>query len=175
VDQWFQYVCSPDFNNLVPTTVDARPGATPIPDVETIHVKLRGYLLASHFKKREDHDLHAELSATPDWNSDHLIVKVPPGQEYCAARKALWSLVVSDPAELSRQTKVLDTPVEVVVDGYIFLDYAGKRRHHTACKNPGSNNWCDRNGGRGIPQLNSPKQVRGCWELHPIFSVQAAH
>jgi len=28
VDQWFQYVCSPNFNNLVPATVDARPSAT---------------------------------------------------------------------------------------------------------------------------------------------------
>ena len=54
-------------------------------------MKLRGYLLAVRFEKQGDLDLHAEIGATPDWTGDHVIVEVPPGQEFCTARNAMWN------------------------------------------------------------------------------------
>ena len=82
----------------------------------------------------------------------------------------MWNLAKKDPAKIKRNTKLLNNPPEVVVEGYVFLDYS--RKHAAPCKNKGSNNWCDRNAGRGIHRDRStPSMVRGCWEIHPVLSV----
>jgi hypothetical protein len=171
LDEWFAHTCGRRFNERVPSEVDDGPDAKAIAGVETARVKVKGWLLAARFEKHEDHDLHIEIGAEPKWETDHLIVEIPPGPEYCAARTTLWALVKRDRASPRHDSKVLARPVSITVEGFVFLDYSHK--HQSPCTNRWSKNWCDRNAGRGIhyPSPDSPSRVRGCFEIHPVLSV----
>ena len=145
--------CSMDKN--VPTQV---PATKPIPKLETRTVKL-GFLMAA--KLDPDNDIHAEVAGSKNWNDPHLIVEVPPGQEYCAARKALWTLVAKElPANSTSVIHVMQSPSPVTVTGYVFLDTAH-----------GKTNFCKTSGGRGVRRQGVQK-VQGLWEIHPVLEIK---
>ena len=91
VSEWFQLVCSLD-----PKVPNKVPKSKAIAGAETVRVTLRGYLLAARFERSEDQDIHAEIGAKPEWQTEHVIVEVPPGPGFCDARKALWGFVRKD-------------------------------------------------------------------------------
>lgn len=153
VADWFTMTCSMDKN--VPAQVSA---TKPIPKLETQTVTLQGFLMAA--KLDADNDIHAEIAGSKNWNDPHLIVEVPPGQEYCSARKALWALVAKElPANSTSVIHVMQSPPRVTVTGYVFLDTAH-----------GKTNFCHTSGGRGVKKQGVQK-VQGLWEIHPVFSI----
>lgn len=77
--------------------------------------------------------------------------------------------MTDDPAPLTANVKVLQHPVKVTLEGFVFLDFAPL---HSSCKNKNSDNWCDRNGGRGVTK-NHGRRTRGCYEVHPVLAVHA--
>ncbi len=160
LDNWFEMVCA--FDDQVPAHI---PATKAIKDVETVRVTLRGFLLGARFERDDDHDIHAELGATNDWDTKHVIVEIPPGAEWCQARQALWGLVEDDIRQahgsLESDRWILHQPPEVLVSGYVFLDSAH-----------GSTNYCHANGGRGLHKGQSGSKVQGLWEIHPVFSVK---
>jgi transposase len=89
--------------------------------------------------------------------------------------ETLWKLVKQDEAPLKNNKKVLEHPVKITVEGFIFLDFSRKHAGNGCCTNNNSVNRCDRKAGRSIhfPDKNAPSRVRGCWEIHPILSVEA--
>jgi hypothetical protein len=133
----------------------------PIAGIETQKVALEGFLVAARFENAGDHDIHAELADTPAWSSPHVVVEVPPGPEYCAARKTLWSLV-KDSVPPGSNTAIPDHPRKVKVTGYVFLDAAH-----------GSTHFCTADGGRGI-RKDGKSSVQGLWEIHPVLEVAPA-
>lgn len=151
---WFTMACALD--PKVPKSV---PASTPMPGIETQTVTLEGYLVAAKFDP--DRDLHAEIAGSPAWATPHVIVEVPPGQNYCAARQALWGLVRKElPANSTSTVHVMKTPPKVDVTGYIFLDTAH-----------GVSNYCHTSGGRGVTPAGKKQQVQGLWEVHPVLQL----
>jgi hypothetical protein len=153
VSDWFTMTCSLD--PKVPGTV---PASKPMKEIETQIVTLQGFLMAA--KLDPDHDLHAEIAGSNKWNSPHLIVEVPPGAEYCTARKALWNLVAQElPPNSKSKTHIMQHPPQVQLTGYVFLDTAH-----------GSTNFCRTSGGRGVKKQGVQK-VQGLWEIHPVLDL----
>jgi hypothetical protein len=101
---------------------------------ETIKVTLEGFLLGAMFERKvqqgdgKDNDFHLEISDSQNWKSRHVIVEVPPGPEYCDARKQIFDIVHQDGCGSDKCT--LRTPVKIRVTGFIFLDAA----HGKTCK-----------------------------------------
>ena len=155
IDQWFKFTCGLDA--LVPREI---PGDQPIEGAETIRVTLRGYLLGVRFERDGDHDIHVELGALPDWNTDHVVLEMSPGVEYCAARKALWELVRK--AGCRGDQCILRKPVEVLVTGYVLIG------------NPqqGVTDYCHAVVSKGMHKGKQESRVRGLWRLQPILSVR---
>jgi hypothetical protein len=155
LDQWFKFTCGLDA--LVPKEI---PAAQAIEGAETIRVKLRGYLLGARFSPDGDHDIHVELGASPDWNTDHVVVELSPGAEYCAARKALWKLVRKDGCQENQC--ILQKPVEVLVTGYVLIGNPAQ----------GVTDYCRATSNRGMHKGEQAGRVRGLWRLQPILSVR---
>ena len=155
IDEWFKFTCG--FDALVPKEI---PADQPIKDAETIRVTLRGYVLGARFMRDGDHDIHVELGASPDWNTDHVVVEMSPGAQYCAARKALWKLVREDGCQ--EDQCILQKPVEVLVTGYVLIG------------NPpqGVTDYCHVVGNRGMRKGEQQGRVRGLWRLQPVLSVK---
>jgi len=153
---WFTMTCSLD--PRVPAQISA---TKPMQGLETQTVTLEGYLVAAKFDA--DRDLHAEIAGSPTWATPHVIVEVPPGQNYCAARKALWGLVKKElPANSTSTIHVLKNPPQVDVTGYVFLDTAH-----------GTTDFCHTSGGRGVTPSGQKQQVQGLWEVHPVLDFVA--
>lgn len=157
VAMWHTLVC-----RLDKEVVREVPETGAIMGVETKKVSIEAYLLAAKFKADEDHDIHAEISDSPKWNSDHIIIEVPPGEEYCKPRKALWSIIKNDNALLDNDEKILEKPVKIRATGYIFLDAKS-----------GFTDRCNSHGGRGLKYGKHAKSnVIGLYELHPVIELQ---
>ncbi len=156
VTKWHTLVCKLD--NDVPYRI---PQDFAILNVETKKVTIESYILAAKFKSDEDNDIHAEISDSSDWNTNHIIVEVPPGDEYCIARKALWSIINNDHGVMVNDQKILDEPVRIRVTGYIFLD--AKKRTEDRCNN---------HGGRGLRfGKHTKSRVVGLYEIHPVLEL----
>src|SRR5262249_13959560 len=99
VAKWFNLVCGFDpklrGNNITTST-------KVINDVETVKVALEGFLLGANFERNvrprdgKDNDFHIEISDSRKWKSKHVIVEVPPGPEYCDARKQIFDIIQAD-------------------------------------------------------------------------------
>ena len=125
-----------------------------------MRVTLRGYLLAAKFERDDDHDIHVELGGEPRWNTDHVVLEMSPGAEYCAARRALWNIVRKSGCR--GDVCYLRKPVEVIVTGYVLVG------------NPpqGASDYCHMRMERGMRLNNQPSMVRGLWRLQPVFSLK---
>jgi len=167
VSEWFTYTCTLD-----PKLPDEIPAAQAMSGIETVRVTLHGYLVAARFEREEDHDIHAEIAASPTWNSPHVIVEVPPGQNYCEARRALWALVKEDMRAAGDSTApdrwILRRPVKIEVTGYVFLDFSSRKEKLA----DGSRDFCHFNADRGVKKPGEKSRVRGLWEVHPVLSVK---
>jgi hypothetical protein len=163
VKQWYDLVCG--FASRVPDKREISEDEA-IPGLETVRVTLKGYLLAAKFERGEDHDIHAEIGGTADWEGPHVVVELPPMPEHCLIRKKLWDLVRED---RRRQGNTRETsewnfvdPPQVLVTGYVFLD-----SHHLKRDMP-PDEICRDSGGRGSRE-SGESQVQGLWELHPVI------
>jgi hypothetical protein len=154
IPEWYKLTCSLD--PKVPAQI---PSDEPIAGAETVRVTLRGYLLGAHFEREGDHDMQAEIAAGPEWNSDHVLVELAPGAEYCEARHGLWQLVRKDGCKTDQC--IIRKPVEVLVTGYMFLGGA-----------QGSKNYCQASGARGMHKENQASKIRRAWRLQPVFAVR---
>jgi hypothetical protein len=155
LDQWFKFTCGLDA--LVPKDI---PADKPIEGAETVRVTLRGYLLGTKFMRGGDHDIHVELGASPDWDSDHVVVEMSPGTEYCPARKALWKLAKKDGCK--EDQCILEKPVEILVTGYVLIGNP----------QPGVTDYCNVVVNRGLKKGEKQGRVRGLWRLQPVLSVK---
>ena len=154
VAQWFKTTCSLD--SKVPASVSA---TKPMSGIETQTVTLEGFLVAAKFDP--DRDIHAEIAGSPTWDTPHVIVEVPPGQNYRSTRKALWGLVSEElPANSKSTIHVMQNPPKVDVTGFLFLDTAH-----------GKTNYCKTSGGRGVTPKGKQQQVQGLWEIHPVIDL----
>lgn len=165
VPEFYDLVCSFD----APAKKDIVE-MVPISDLEERTVTVRGFLVAAKFERGQDHDIHAQIAASKEWDQDQLIIEVPAGGKYCPVRKALWSLVRTDRQNSGSKSKG-DTikfadPPEITVTGYLFLD-----AHHITKKTTPAK-YCIANGGRGL-QKDGISSVRGLWELHPVIALSA--
>ena len=166
VDEWHQLTCSAD--SQIPKKI---PSASPIQGIETRTVVLRGHVMAARYEtgKSGDHDFHVQIGANPDWNTPQVVVEIPPGPEYCDARKTLWQLVKDDAGDAYRPKRnkyILNHPPEALVQGYVFLDSP----HAGHCRNL-QEAFCNCNGGRGITDSDHTNQVQGIWEIHPVLAI----
>ena len=156
IDEWYAFTCSLDAK--VPEVV---PADAPIPSVETVKVTLRAYLLGARFERDGDHDMQAELGATPDWNTDHVVIEIPPGEQHCKVRRQLWNLIRQ--AGCKDDQCILRKPVPVVVRGYVFLGGAQNTK-----------DYCHALSARGMKKDGEASKIRGSWRLQPIFSIEKA-
>lgn len=156
IEEWFKFTCGLDA--LVPKEM---PGDKPIEGAETVRVKLRGYLLGAKFMRDGDHDIHVELGASPEWNTDHVVIEMSAGAEYCAARKALWKLIRKDGCQ--EDQCVMQKPVEILVTGYVLAGNPQK----------GVTDYCHAVR-KGMSKGNQEGRVRGIWRLQPVLSVKKA-
>ena len=65
---------------------------------------LEEFLLGAKFERHKsqgdgkDNDFHVEISDSKMWESKRLIVEVPPGPEYCAARQQIFDIAQAEVA-----------------------------------------------------------------------------
>ena len=158
VAEWLTMACS----TFDPETVGKAIKDSPIKGVETQTVTIEGFLMAARFENGEDHDIHAEIADEPVWSSEnhHVIVEIPPGEAYCAARKQLWDLVAGS-LKHGKNYAVLNYGPKIAVTGYVFLDTGH-----------GGSHFCTNSGGRGIKDSSGHSDVRGLWEVHPVLDVK---
>jgi hypothetical protein len=165
ISEFYDLVCS--FNAPAKKDIVTK---LPIPDLEEKTLTVRGFLVAAKFERGQDHDIHAQVAASKEWDQDQLIIEVPAGGKYCPVRKALWSLVRKDRETSGSHSKgdtiKFDDPPKVTVTGYLFLD-----AHHITKKTTPAK-YCIDNGRRGL-QKNKKSSVRGLWELHPTIAIAA--
>lgn len=159
IDEWFKFTCSLDS-----TLPDKLPEDQPLPGSETTRVTLRGYLLAARFERDDDHDIHVELAATPEWSSDHVVLEMSAGREYCKARRQLWNLIRGDGCK--GDECILRKPVEVLVTGYVLVGNPPQGAI--------SRDFCNFKLARGMKKDGGESQARGLWRLQPVFSVTRA-
>ena len=124
-----------------------------------MRVTLRGFLLGAHFERDGDHDMQAEVAGSPEWASDHVLLELAPGKEYCAARHGLWQLMRKDGCKTD--SCVMRKPVEVLVTGYLLLGGA-----------QGTKNYCNAPSARGMHKGDEGSRIRGAWRLQPVFAVR---
>src|SRR4029453_165311 len=157
IADWFGLVCGfdPKLKQKNITT------STPVlKGFETIKVTLEGFLLAARFERKvkegdgKDTDFHLEISDSKNWKSRHVIVEVPPGPEYCDARKQIFDSVHQDGCGSDKCT--VSNPAKIRVTGFIFLDAA----HGKTCKIK-----------RGMVN-QGVTGAEGAWEIHPVRSVE---
>ena len=156
IAEWYKLTCSLDAK--VPSQI---PADSPIEGAETVRVTLRGYLLGAHFERDGDHDIQAEIAAGPEWSSDHVLLELAPGEEYCAARHGLWQLVRKDGCNTDEC--IMRKPVEVLVTGYLLLGSV-----------QGAKNYCQARSTRGMHKGSNGSMIRGGWRLQPVFVVRKA-
>lgn len=156
-DEWFALTCSLDAK--VPKTI---PADSAIEGAETIRVSLRGYVLGAHFERDSDHDTQLELGATPAWDADHVLVELPPGDEFCSAQKELWAILRADGC--TTDECFMRKPVEVIVTGYVMLG-----GNATAAPD-----YCHFRSTRGMRLGDQPAKLFGAWRLQPAFSIRKA-
>src|ERR1051325_8045448 len=171
VEKFYKHVCLLD----EPARTDV-PNNKPIEGLETETITVKGFLLAAKFERGEDHDIHAQIGDSADWDTDQLIVEISAGRGFCEIRKTLCDLMRKDRLIRPRPDRSLtcgtDTckfaePPEVIVTGYLFLD-----AHHIR-KTSISEGYCNDNGGRGLAK-DGVDNVRGLWELHPVIDFKVA-
>jgi hypothetical protein len=155
VEEWFRFTCGLDA-----TVPEKLPDAAPLAGSETVRVTLRGYLLGARFERDDDHDIHVELAATPEWNSDHMVLEMSAGAEYCKARRQVWNLLRRDGCQ--SDSCILRKPVAVLVTGYVLVGNPPKGA---------AKDFCNLKMARGMKKENGESQVRGLWRLQPVFSV----
>ena len=128
--------------------------------VETVKVTLEGFLLGAKFERNvhtgdgKDNDFHIEISDSKEWESKHVIVEIPPGPEYCDARKQIFDIVQADGCGALKCA--LTAPVKIRVTGFVFLDGA----HGKTCKIK-----------RGMV-VDGVRGAEGAWEIHPVLKVE---
>jgi hypothetical protein len=154
IAEWYKLTCSLDAK--VPEQI---PADAAIEGAETMRVTLHGYLLGAHFEREGDHDMQAEIAAGPEWNTDHVLLELAPGTEYCPARHSLWQLVRKDGCKTDQC--ILRKPVEVLVTGYLFVGGA-----------QGTKNYCQAPSTRGMHKGSEGSMIRGAWRLQPVFAVR---
>jgi hypothetical protein len=154
IDEWYKLTCSLDAR--VPNQI---PADSAIEGAETVRVTLRGFVLGAHFERDGDHDMQAEVAGSPEWTSDHVLLELAPGKEYCAARHGLWQLMRKDGCKTD--TCIMRKPVEVLVTGYLLLGGA-----------QGAKNYCNAPGARGMHKGDEVSRIRGAWRLQPVFAVR---
>jgi hypothetical protein len=156
VEDWYAFTCSLD-----PRVPRGVPESEAMQGLETVRVTLRGYLVGARFERDEDHDMQAELAASSAWDTDHVLVEIPAGSDYCKARRALWDLVRRDGCRADEC--FLSKPVEIVVKGYVML--GGTQA--------GSTDYCHAKSTRGMRRGAAESRLRGAWRLQPVFSIEA--
>jgi hypothetical protein len=171
VANWYGLVC--DFDGELPADISEISETKPLPDIETIEITVQGFILAAQFEKQTgpkgpDNDFHMELSGSKKWNSDHVIVEVPPGKQFCDARKVVADAIRADNGNKSHVPLKykFKKPIEVEVTGYVFFD----AYHARGCIKKGLD-YCQCDGGRGSKSSGKSK-VKGLWEIHPVTSIK---
>jgi hypothetical protein len=157
VAKWFGLVCGFDpklkGKNITTST-------KVINGIETTRVTLEGFLLGAKFERNvhagdgKDNDFHIEISDSKRWKSKHVIVEVPPGPEYCDARKQIFDILRANGC--GGDKCILKTPVKIRVTGFVFLDGV----HGKTCKIH-----------RGMV-VDGVSGAEGAWEIHPVLKVE---
>lgn len=170
--------------SLEPKLPKKVPNGKAMRGIETIRVTVRGYLVAAHFQRKGDKDMHATLSATPDFNTTRLTTELPPGPQYQQARQALWQLVRHDigpaPSASPQFDKwVFKNPPRVQVVGYVFFDSHHAQGNKTY-EAPGEEEDTDEKESEERQEEltrdygNAPavrQTIRRGWEIHPVLAL----
>lgn len=153
--EWFKFTCG--LNASLPTVI---PSDKPIEGLETQKVTVAGYLLTMRFMRTGDHDIAVELGPSADWNTDHMVIEMSAGPEFCPARKALMDLVRKDGCK--DDVCILKTPVKISVTGYLLVGNPP----------PGVTDLCHVISTRGAKKEDGVVHVRGIWRLQPVLSIK---
>lgn len=178
VAEWFALLCGREYESLLRDKFpnDASHQA------EHLFITLRAYILL--VKSEEDNDYHLQVADRPEWSLDNpqVIVEIPPGVNYCTARKNFEDILeasggrVSNQETGSRATQIskryyFKNPPLVEISGYLFLDAHHRRKD--------SVDLCRADGGRGVRgskrevgQTFTESPVQGLWEIHPVLSIK---
>ena len=126
---------------------------TPLDPRELQVITLKGELWRVNIEAN-DCDFHLEISETGGGQGDdRIIVEIPQGPNFAAARTALLQALKANGVTLKAQTP-LAQPIHVQVLGFSFYD-----AWHFSSNNP------QRGHGHGSAQVAS------LWEIHPVFAI----
>ncbi len=138
------------------TTLAERDQETPLTPQEGKVLELTGDLW--HVKlAADDCDFHLELAAPGAGSTaDRVIVEIPQGAAFDAARKALVAALKKKQVKIQAPDVPHDlkTPLRVKVRGFAFFD-----AWHASAKEPK----------RG--HSHGTKQVATLWEIHPVWKI----
>jgi hypothetical protein len=123
----------------------------PLDARESQLVTLKGDLWLVN-KEPDDCDLHLEISAVGGSQSDdRIIVEIPQGPQFVAARNALLQALAAKNVKLSHTPLTKSIPVQVL--GFLFFD-----AWHFTANNP-----------RG--HSHGSAEVATLWEVHPVYGI----
>jgi hypothetical protein len=129
-----------------------RTSPQPIDVHENSVVTLKGDLWAINIEP-DDCDFHLEISDLGDGDTaDRVIVEIPQGQRFVAARNKLIQIVHNSGATLTKRTR-FQQPITVQVLGFLFFD----AWHYSTTKPRGNN--------------HGSAQVATIWEIHPVWAI----
>lgn len=119
---------------------------------ETGVVTLKGDLWAINIEP-DDCDFHLEISDVGETNvADRVIVEIPQGPRFTAARNKLIQIVHNSGVTLTKRTR-FQQPITVQVLGFLFFD----AWHYSTTKPRGNN--------------HGSAQVASIWEIHPVWAI----
>lgn len=98
-------------------------------------------------------DFHLEISDVGESSdADRVIVEIPQGPRFIAARNKLIQIVRDSGVTLSKRIR-FDQPIRVQVLGFLFFD----AWHYSTTKPRGNN--------------HGSAQVASIWEIHPVWAI----
>jgi hypothetical protein len=134
------------------TVAGFRTSQQPIDPHELSVVTLKGDLWAINIEP-DDCDFHLEISDVGESNgADRVIVEIPQGPRFTAARNKLIQIVHDSGVALSKRIR-FQQPVRVQVFGFLFFD----AWHYSTTKPRGNN--------------HGSAQVASIWEIHPVWAI----
>ncbi|HMW37753.1 MAG TPA: hypothetical protein PKA72_15460 [bacterium] len=173
VAQFFRWAQSQD--TLV-KNINSLPESEAVAGLEDRSLCVEGYALAIRYDHKDglyqkDNSLYLEMTDSPRWDTPHLIVRIPPGDAYCEARKLVWNIAHWDAASakenISSGMRLMRRPVRLRVTGFLYINPETKRKYDER-----GISYQTKGVPNGIRRKKTEPQTQGVWEIQPTYRVE---